>query len=347
MRIGWTHVVAAIAAVFFGGMLIAWLGVIDIRASSGHWRATNWFLHWVMRSSVRTAALGIEVPDLDNPAYLPLAAGHYEIACADCHGSPERGRSPTVLAMLPPPPDFREVVGQWSDAELFEIVRHGVRYTGMPAWPAANRDDEVWAMVAFLRRYHEMDAAEYRRLRGGPEGQGRALDDAALSGCEACHASARLNPNSLIPRIDGQSETYLVASLKAFRSGLRPSGVMQTAVSALDDADVARLAKIYARRSKNDRTIPEPPALVRSGDPLRRIPACSTCHDKPGLNPAYPALSGLSHDYIRNQLGLFVAGTRGGTAYRDLMTRAVRNLTAEDIETLADYYGRPGETAPQ
>ena len=347
MRIGWKHVVAAIAAVFFGGMLIAWLGVIDIRASSGHWRVTNWFLHWVMGSSVRTAAIGIEVPDLDDPAYLPLAAGHYEIACADCHGSPERARSPTVLAMLPPPPDFRDVVGLWSDAELFEIVRHGVRYTGMPAWPAANRDDEVWAMVAFLRRYHELDATRYRHLRGGPDGQGHAPDDAALAGCEACHASARLNANSLIPRIDGQSEAYLVASLKAFRSGLRPSGVMQTALGAVDDADIARLAKLYASRPKTDFATSEPPALVRSGDASRRIPACSSCHDKPGLNPAYPALSGLSPDYIRNQLRLFVAGTRGGTAYRDLMTRAVRNLTAEDIEMLADHYGRQDQTVPQ
>jgi cytochrome c553 len=340
MRIGWKHAAAAIAAIFLGGMLIAWLGMIDIRASSGHWRVTNWFLHWVMRSSVRTAAIGIEVPDLDNPAYLPLAAGHYENACADCHGSPERSRSPTVLAMLPPPPDLREVAGLWSDAELFEIVRHGVRYTGMPAWPAANRDDEVWAMVAFLRRYHEFDGAEYRRLRGGTKRQGDAVADALLAGCEACHASARSNADSLIPRLDGQSKAYLVGSLEAFRSGLRPSGVMQTAIGPLDDADIARLAKVYASRSKQDLKTAEPPALVRSGDASRRIPACSTCHDKPGLNPAYPMLSGLSRDYIRNQLRLFVAGTRGGTAYRDLMTRAVRDLTAEDIEMLADYYGR-------
>lgn len=340
MRISWKHVVATIAAIFFGGMLIAWLGLIDVRASSGHWRVTNWFLHWVMGSSVRTAAMGIEVPDLDNPAYLPLAAGHYEIACADCHGSPERGRSPTVLAMLPPPPDLREVVGLWADAELFEIVRHGVRYTGMPAWPAANRDDEVWAMVAFLRGYHELDAAEYRRLRGGSERQGDILSDTLLAGCEACHAPARSSGDSLIPRLDGQSEAYFVASVKAFQSGLRPSGVMQTASAALDDDDIARLAKTYAGRSKREPGLLQPPELVRTGDPSRRIPACSTCHDKPGLNPAYPSLSGLSRDYVRNQLKLFVAGTRGGTAYRELMTRAVRNLAAEDIEMLADYYGR-------
>ena len=55
--------------------------------------------------------------------------------------------------MLPAPPDLKDKIAGWSDAELFQIVQHGVRFTGMPAWPAAGREDEAWAMVAFLRRY--------------------------------------------------------------------------------------------------------------------------------------------------------------------------------------------------
>jgi cytochrome c553 len=341
MMIRWRHVIAALASLLIGGLVVAWLGVIDIRASSGHWRVTDWFLHWVMRSSVRTSAIGIEVPDLDDPAYLPLAAGHYEAACADCHGSPERRRPPTVLAMLPPPPDLKGVIREWSDAELFQIVRHGVRYTGMPTWPVAGRDDEVWAMIAFLRRYPEIDSATYRRLRGVIEpDSAAAARDTVVAGCDACHASARLDDSRLIPRLDGQSQTYLAESLKAFRDGRRPSGIMQTAVAALDDADIANLAKIYADRPTEERPKVQLPALVQSGDASRKIPACSTCHDKPGLNPAYPMLSGLNRDYIRNQLRLFVAGTRGGGAYRELMARAARNLTEQDIEALARYYGR-------
>jgi mono/diheme cytochrome c family protein len=53
--------------------------------------------------------------------------------------------------MLPQPPDLADVVGEWNNAQLFRIVKHGVRFTGMPAWPMQDRDDEVWAMVAFLR----------------------------------------------------------------------------------------------------------------------------------------------------------------------------------------------------
>jgi cytochrome c553 len=338
MRIGLKHLVAGVVALATGGMLIAWLGLIDVRASSGHWRITDWFLHFVMRSSIRTAAIGIEVPDLDNPAYLPLAAGHYQAACADCHGSPERARSPVTLGMLPPPPALETVIGSWSDAQLFEIVKHGVRYTGMPAWPAASRDDEVWAMVAFLRRYPQLDAQRYSQLIGGPQEWGHTSLERLVATCDTCHAPAGLRDGDLIPMLDGQSEAYLLESLRAFRSGSRPSGVMQAAVAQLDDQAIVDLARTFARRTTRDRREKVPLPLLILGDATRGVPNCVSCHDKPGLSPAYPSLSGLSGSYIRNQLRLFRDGVRGGGAYRGLMARAAKNLTDADIEALARYF---------
>ena len=44
---------------------------------------------------------------------------------------------------------LEDSVVDWSDEELFWIVKNGFKYTGMPAWPAQGRDDEVWAQVAF------------------------------------------------------------------------------------------------------------------------------------------------------------------------------------------------------
>jgi len=251
-----------------------------------------------------------------------------------------------TLGMLPPPPALDDVVGSWTDAQLFEIVKHGVRYTGMPAWPAANRDDEVWAMVAFLRRYPQLDAEGYRALTGDPRAQGGSSSDPLVAGCDSCHAPARLQNDSLMPILDGQSEAYLLESLRAFRRGSRPSGVMQAVVGQLDDQSMVLLARSYAERGlpkRRDRLLPE---LAINGDAARGIPACLNCHDKAGLNPAYPSLRSLSRNYIRNQLRLFQADLRGGGAYRDLMVRAAKNLTQEDIEALARYYGETPTTSP-
>jgi mono/diheme cytochrome c family protein len=151
MHVNWKHLAIGLDVLPLVVVLGAWIGFLNVGASSGHWKITDWFLHFAMRSSVRTYALAVDVPaELPREAAQP-AAGHFARGCAICHGAPGEPRSPAALRMLPQPPDLADVVGEWNNAQLFRIVKHGVRFTGMPAWPMQDRDDEVWAMVAFLR----------------------------------------------------------------------------------------------------------------------------------------------------------------------------------------------------
>ncbi|MGO4843721.1 cytochrome C, partial [Rhizobiaceae sp. 2RAB30] len=71
-----------------------------------------------MRSSVRTYALAIDVPETLPAEGIQPAAGHYVRGCGICHGAPGEPRSAAALAMLPPPPDLAGVIGEWSDSEL-------------------------------------------------------------------------------------------------------------------------------------------------------------------------------------------------------------------------------------
>lgn len=49
-----------------------------------------------------------------------------------------------------PPAHIAEAVADWRPEEMHRIVNEGVKMSGMPAWPASSRPDEVWAVVAFL-----------------------------------------------------------------------------------------------------------------------------------------------------------------------------------------------------
>ena len=72
--------------------------------------------------------------------------------CAFCHG--QDGRTPTDvgLAMYPRVPSLASPeVQQWSDAELFWIIRNGNRYTGMGAFGKTLTDDQIWDLVRFVR----------------------------------------------------------------------------------------------------------------------------------------------------------------------------------------------------
>lgn len=72
--------------------------------------------------------------------------------CASCHGFD--GRTPTDLGrwMYPRVPDLSSpAVQQWSDAELFWIIKHGIRLTGMPGFGNTHSDEEIWHLVHYVR----------------------------------------------------------------------------------------------------------------------------------------------------------------------------------------------------
>ena len=346
MVLRWKHVVLTIVAATLLGFIFAWSGLMGIGARSGHWAVTDWFLHWVMRNSVRTAALETDPPPLDNPEMLKMAAGHFEQGCAYCHGSPAEERSQVPRNMLPEPPDLKGKVPEWTKAELFHIVQDGVRFTGMPAWPAPHREDEVWAMVAFLERVPQMSAQDYRRL-AGIESNSMGGTGTLLT-CQSCHAEDRLNGLSLVPSLAGQSQTYLRESLAAYVDGRRLSGVMQAAVAGLSTEELDTLAREYAgmqrqslapaQRNPRQADVAKGRELAEKGRAADRIPACLTCHERVDGNPAYPKLKGQSAAYLAAQLRLFRDEHRGGGKFSHLMLPVANNLTDADIENVSAYF---------
>jgi cytochrome c553 len=77
--------------------------------------------------------------------------------------------------------------------------------------------------------------------------------------------------------------------------------------------------------------------LVRNGDPMRNIGACSSCHSPNVQRPATPTLDGMNQDYLRAQLQAFRAGTRANDINRQ-MRNAAHQLTPDEINQLVRYY---------
>ncbi|HEX6930288.1 MAG TPA: c-type cytochrome [Gammaproteobacteria bacterium] len=355
---------AAILAIIVvaGALLIAWSGLVSVAASSGHARITYLFLDFVKRNAVELQSQGITVPPLDRPGQIMKGAGHYASGCAPCHGAPGHSRSVVSSQMTPTPPLYSEKFSRWGAQEMFWIVKHGIKYTGMPAWPALERDDEIWAMVGFLRQLPEMSPREYDRLAYGPafhwteeeipRVELRALADElapALADCARCHGFDGMGRGSgTIPQLAGQNEAYLFASLQAFASGARRSGIMQAAAANLDGKTLRTLASYFAGLSPADAenaaatgnaVLARGSVIATRGIPERGIPACFQCHGPgPARNPMYPELAGQYAEYLVLQLELFKTGTRGGTPYAHIMETVTRRMTPEDMRAVALYY---------
>jgi mono/diheme cytochrome c family protein len=156
-------IVAALVLIGVGAFIFS--GVFDIAATDPHWGITRWTMETVRTRSIKAHAAGITVPPgLDDPARIAMGTEHFSMHCAICHGAPGVPRSDIAEGLYPPPPDLAVVGKLYSDAELFWIVKHGIKMTGMPGWSDHN-DDELWATVAFLKKLKAgMSEAEYAAL---------------------------------------------------------------------------------------------------------------------------------------------------------------------------------------
>ncbi|GGB23185.1 cytochrome c [Sphingomonas metalli] len=326
-------------------MLYAWSGLFNVAASSGHWPITDWFLHWVMRNSVKTRSAFDSPKDARADQDLVSAAGHFAGACAACHGTPGRRPSPVMQAATPPAPDLAVNAKQWTDRQLYWILDHGVKFSGMPAWPARDRPDEIRRMVAFVRALPTMSVARYDALVGAAAGAGttgpRGVQDGVLAGCAGCHGAdgqGRGQPD--IPILGGQRPAYLLASLQGYATGRRHSAVMGNAAAALRPEEMRRLAAHFAAMpglgSTAPANIPAARLIVERGLPDRQLPACASCHTS---SKPYPVLAGQRASYIAQRLRQWRGEKEVVDARKDqaVMPVIARRIPEEMIDPLARY----------
>jgi cytochrome c553 len=355
--------VTGIAGLCLVVLLFAWSGLYSVAASRGHWAIVEWFLAFGMSNSVATHTIGIKAPPLGDPDLVRLGAGHFHSGCAYCRGAPGMPINPVAKQMLPAPPQLSKAVKDWKPKELFWIVKHGLKYTGMPGWVAIDRDDEVWAVVAFLQKLPDLDVAGYRELALGgvrvSEQSGLEIAIAqsaydAVGACARCHGSEGQSPkSSLVPVLHGQSAQYLALSLRSYASGRRGSGVMQPVASELRADEMSKIATYYAQLRAPTEVKPEikfdAPAIERGrvlaveGLPADGIPPCLACHGPQAL-PTYPRLLGQHADYMAGQLRLWKRGLRSGTDYAAIMAPIALRLSDQQIDDIAKYFASMAAT---
>jgi sulfide dehydrogenase cytochrome subunit len=67
------------------------------------------------------------------------------------------------------------------------------------------------------------------------------------SSCSGCHA-AKAGVDTAVPRLAGRKAADLVAEMRAFKSGEKPSTVMARIAKGLTDAEIEAIADWYAQQ---------------------------------------------------------------------------------------------------
>nr|WP_315219022.1 cytochrome c4 [uncultured Duganella sp.] len=174
-----------------------------------------------------------------------------------------------------------------------------------------------------------------------------------VAACIACHA-VKERGDAFFPRISGKPAGYLYNQLINFREGRRNYPMMTYMVDHLPDAYLREIADYFAARHP-----PYPPAqagsganagaaslargeaLVRHGDPAKKIPACVSCHGAAlyGVEPAIPGLIGLPSDYVNAQFGAWKSGVRHAAA-PDCMGDIAAKLTVADVAAVSAWLSK-------
>ncbi len=163
--IGATVTLATLAGILVLGFLYS--GVYPIGADDEHTRPVYWFLETLRENSVERAARGLAVPPLDDPTQLLGGGADYNDMCASCHLRPGQAESDMSMGLYPVPPNLTipDADGDHRPApQLFWIIKHGIKASGMPAWGRTHDDERIWAMVAFLQRQPDLTPLQYQIL---------------------------------------------------------------------------------------------------------------------------------------------------------------------------------------
>jgi len=100
----------------------------------------------------RSSRHGIPPAPTDLQASIKEGDTVYGTDCAACHGLDGHTPTDTGRWMYPRASDLTSPeVQQYSDRELFWIIKNGIRLSGMPAFGKVESDDHIWNLVHYLR----------------------------------------------------------------------------------------------------------------------------------------------------------------------------------------------------
>jgi mono/diheme cytochrome c family protein len=172
-----TIVVAAIALTAF-----VWSGMYNVGASDPHWKTITWLLGQTKDRSIVAQSANITVPPLKDAGTEKKGFAHYHALCRFCHGAPGYLQHEFAQGLYPPAPDLAtgEMQKKWNEAQLYWIIKNGLKFSGMPSFGLTHNEEQLWQLVAFVKRLPSVSVEVYAQWakpsEGNGEGEGAAHD---------------------------------------------------------------------------------------------------------------------------------------------------------------------------
>jgi mono/diheme cytochrome c family protein len=161
-------VVFALALVVSAGVAAVYTGAVPANADS----KPSWLERWMAKTSLH-ATMSRETTGLTNPLQpsdddLKAGVHLYAQNCAVCHGASDG--KPSKLAQgfnIKAPQLAEDGVEDDPDSVTFWKVKHGIRFTAMPAFGSTLSDEQIWQITSFVKKMDKLSpdvASEWKAV---------------------------------------------------------------------------------------------------------------------------------------------------------------------------------------
>jgi len=145
-----------------------------------------------------------------------------------------------------------------------------------------------------------------------------------------------------VPKISGQTDKFIAASLVAYQKGDRKHPTMRGIAGSLTEQDIADLSAFYAAHNPGVTTAEAPskaPSVAVAA--LLDKGACISCHganfSKP-IDPSYPKIAGQHADYLYVALKSYtVEGNNMVGRANPIMGGIAKQFTLSELRQMSNY----------
>jgi cytochrome c553 len=258
-----------------------------------------------------------------------------EASCAACHG----------LTGISTTKGVPHIAGQRPVYLHLELRAYQAGARDDKAMTAAVKflsDDALIKVSAYYASLEPAQPGAAKPVKASARPDTVAAGKAAAAGCAGCHGDGGVSKIPGMPSLVGLDPKYLVAAMKAYKSGLRKHDMMKSLLGAVGDAELGNIALYYALQKPARAQTPV------SGNPAAgkaAAAACAACHGDAGVsgNPANPSLAGQDAQYLAVAIRAYSDGSRKD----DAMKGAVAALDDRVTRDLAAFYATQQPQPPK
>lgn len=162
-------IVGTLLVLLLIALFVVYTGSYNVAATEDHTPFARWAFTTTMENAVEGRAADIQAPEFTD-AMVAAGANEYKAMCQHCHAGAGVNRAEWAEGILPQPPHLTEAASEWEPNEIFWLVKHGLKMTGMPAFGPTHNDETLWNIAAFVKQLPGMTAEEYASFESEQSG---------------------------------------------------------------------------------------------------------------------------------------------------------------------------------